>query len=175
MPPVFAGRYAAHTDEPFVVFMVGLCINKPWAIPRWFPAFAAMLPMVNELRAHPEKGMFHSRTFLSFPVIMLVQYWRSFEHLEAFARSPADLHMPAWQRFYREVGKSDAVGVFHETYLVSPDQCEAIYVNMPRFGLALAAQHTPATGRRLTARQRLGGDNQPAVSPAPYHPENTSL
>jgi hypothetical protein len=34
---------------------------------------------------------------------------------------------------------------------------------MPRFGLAAAAEHMPATGRKETARRRLGGDDVPAV------------
>jgi hypothetical protein len=38
---------------------------------------------------------------------------------------------------------------------------------MPAFGLGAAAEHLPATGRRETARRRLGGENEPAVpSPA---------
>lgn len=163
MLPIFSGRYAAQADEPFVVFLIGININKLWAIHQWGPVFSAMLPMVNELRAHPEKGMLDSRTYLSFPTILLVQYWRSFEHLEAFARNPDDLHIPAWKRFYQEASKTNAVGIFHETYLVADGQYEAVYANMPRYGLAKATTHAPATGKRMTARRRLGGDNQPAV------------
>ena len=29
----------------------------------------------------------------------LVQYWRSYEDLERFARNPDDPHLPAWRRF----------------------------------------------------------------------------
>jgi hypothetical protein len=64
------------------------------------------------------------------------------------------------------VGKSGVVGVFHETYQVQPGQHEAVYVNMPRFGLANAFAHVPAVGRRATARRRLGGENEPAVAVA---------
>ena len=163
MSDVFQGRYAAHTDESFVVFHIGVNINKLWAVRQWYPVISAMLPMVNELRAHPEKGMMGSRTFLSFPAILLVQYWRSFEQLEDFARNPDDLHIPAWKRFYKEASKSNAVGIFHETYLVNQGQYEAVYANMPRFGLAKATMHIPATGQHHTARRRLGGQNEPAV------------
>jgi hypothetical protein len=48
----------------------------------------------------------------------LLQYWRSFEGLERFARDPEDPHMPAWQRFNREARSSGAVGIWHETYIV---------------------------------------------------------
>jgi hypothetical protein len=167
MSHIFAGRYAAHADAPFVLFLIGVNINKPLRIPQWMPAVSAMLPMISQLRAHPEKGMIDSRTYLSFPTILIVQYWRSFEQLEAFARDPDDLHIPAWKRFYHEVGKTNAVGIFHETYLVNDGQYEAVYANMPRYGLGKAMHHSPATGQRMTARRRLGGQNEPAVELTP--------
>ena len=86
---------------------------------------------------------------------LLVQYWRSFEDLEKFARNPDDPHMPAWQRFNREARKGGAVGIWHETYLVEPGSYEAIYANMPEFGLAKATERVPAVGGRETARRRL--------------------
>jgi hypothetical protein len=44
---------------------------------------------------------------------------------------------------------------------------EAIYSNMPPFGLAKATQQVPAIGCRETARRRLmRGENEPAV-PSP--------
>jgi len=163
MSAVFPGRYAAHTDDPFVVFLIGVSINRPLAVHRWFPVFAAMPPMLRELATHPDKGMLGSRVYLSGTVILIVQHWRSFEHLEGFARNPDDPHLSAWKRFNREIGKSDVVGVYHETYLVQAGQYEAVYVNMPRFGLAKAVEHVPATGDKTTARRRLGGQNEPAV------------
>lgn len=163
MSAIFPGRYAAHTDESFVVFLIGFSINKPLAVHRWFPVFAAMPPMIRELATHPDKGMLGSRVYLSWPVVLVVQHWRSFEHLEIFARNADDTHLAAWTRFNKQIGKSDVVGIYHETYLVQAGQYEAVYVNMPRFGLAKAADHVPATGSRLTARRRLGGQNEPAV------------
>jgi|GEM_PF-6486859 len=53
---------------------------------------------------------------------------------------------------------------FDETYKVQAGQYEAIYGNMPLFGLAAATQHQPISmGRYQTARRRLGGENEPAV------------
>ena len=44
---------------------------------------------------------------------------------------------------------------------------EAIYKNMPIFGLAKTTEHVPARGRLETARRRLRrGENEPAV-PSP--------
>lgn len=163
MTSIFPGRFAARIDDPFVVFLIGIRINRPLAVRRWLPPFMAMLPMIKELESHSEKGMLGSKIYAAPPTVLIVQYWRSFEDLERFARNSDDLHLPAWKRFNQAVGKSDVVGVFHETYAVQPGQFEAVYVNMPRFGLADAAEHIPAIGAYATARRRMGGQNQPAV------------
>ena len=55
------------------------------------------------------------------------------------------------------------MGIWHETYLVEAGRYECVYGNMPRFGLALAGSHQPATGARETARRRLGRDGDPTV------------
>jgi hypothetical protein len=60
------------------------------------------------------------------------------------------------------------VGIWHETYAVEAGHHEAIYNNMPVFGLAKATEHAPAQGRLETAWRRLrGGENEPAVSSSP--------
>jgi hypothetical protein len=45
--------------------------------------------------------------------------------------------------------------VFHETYLVSAGRYEAVYVNVPRMGLALAGEMVPAVGRMQSAKERM--------------------
>jgi|SRR5579884_2143802 len=164
MAKVIPGRFTAQTDQPFVVFLIGMRVNKPLAIRKWLPTALAMGPMLRELYAHPEKGFLGAHTFLTGRTVLMVQYWRSFEDLERFARDDNDPHMPAWRRFNRAVGYKDgSVGIFHESYLVQPGQYEAVYGNMPVFGLAAATSHVPARGRRETARGRLGGASVPAV------------
>lgn len=167
MAGIFTGRYAAHTDDSFVLFIIGISIHRPWAIRQWWGAFTAMPAMMNELSARPELGMISSRLYFSFPELMMVQYWRSFDHLEAFARNPQEFHLPAWQKFNKAVGKSKAVGVYHETYIVQAGQYEAVYVNMPRMGLAKAFEHLPAHGHKATARRRLGGESEIIVKEMP--------
>ena len=61
------------------------------------------------------------------------------------------------------------MGIWHETYVVQPGQYEAMYGNMPIFGLAAATKHIPAVGRHETARRRMGGHNEPTVS-SPLNP-----
>lgn len=96
---------------------------------------------------------------------LIVQYWRSFEHLERFARDPDATHHPQWSRFNQLIGGDGTVGIWHETYQVEPGSFETVYGNMPLFGLAAATEHVPVTGRRETARQRLGSPNGRAQTP----------
>lgn len=163
MAKVINGRYTAQTDQGFVVFWIGMRINNLFAVNKWVPTAQAMGTMLRTLYAHPEKGFLGAQTLLSWRSISLIQYWRSFEDLEQFARSPSEPHQPAWRRFNKTVGSDGSVGIFHETYIVEPGKYEAVYGNMPVFGLAAATQHVPAVGKRETARRRLGGTNEPAV------------
>ena len=49
-------------------------------------------------------------------------------------------------------------------HMVEKANYEAIYSNVPVFGLARATERVPAVGRRETARRRLmRGENDPAV------------
>jgi hypothetical protein len=164
--PLFRGRYTAHLDGPFVVFLIGMRINQPWKVWRWLPTLLAMGPMLRELYMHPEKGFRGAEFLFSLRGPLVLQYWRSFDHLERFARAKDDPHLPAWSRFNRAAARDGSVGVFHETFLVDAGRFESVYVNMPRFGLAAAAQHVPVGGAKETARGRLGTRHQPGHSPA---------
>ncbi|MFZ0548576.1 MAG: DUF4188 domain-containing protein [Candidatus Promineifilaceae bacterium] len=154
MSNIFTGRYTAGTDEPFVVFLIGMRFNKWRAVRQWLPVFMAMPKMIRELEAHPEKGFLGGRLLLEWRGATNIQYWRSFEALEQFARNPDDPHLPAWKAFYKNV-KDGSVGFWHETYVVRPGLFETIYNNTPRMGLASVMDHVPATGGRREARERL--------------------
>jgi hypothetical protein len=148
---VLNGRHKATIDGDFVVFLIGMRINKPWKVAKWLPVFAAMPRMLRYLAQHPEKGLLGYRW--GFPVI--TQYWRSFDDLERFARDQDDPHLEPWRRYSKAVGASGDVGVFHETYQVRAGEYEAIYVNMPRVGLGAAGELEPA-GSAGRARDRIG-------------------
>jgi hypothetical protein len=53
--------------------------------------------MLEYLVAHPEKGLLGYT--MGLPVI--VQCWRSFDQLEAFARDTTDPHAATWREYYR--------------------------------------------------------------------------
>ena len=163
MSPLFPGRYSAQIDGSFVVFLIGMRINRLLAVHKWLPVARAMGPMVEHLLAHKELGLLHAQPFLYWRGAGLVQYWRSFEQLERFARDPALNHLEPWKRFNRAVGADGSVGIWHETYQVQAGQYECVYGNMPPFGLAVAGQHLPAVGKRETARRRMGLQGEPAV------------
>jgi len=135
MAKVMPGRYTAQIDEPFVVFLIGMRINKLFAFSKWIPTARAMGPMLRTLFQHPEKGFMGGQVFF---------YWRSFEELETFARNRQEPHLAAWQRYNRAIGSDGSVGFWHETYLVNAGQYEVVYGNMPVFGLAAATRQVPA-------------------------------
>ncbi len=37
MTKIFNGRYTAKTDQPFVVFLIGMRINQWWRFDKWIP------------------------------------------------------------------------------------------------------------------------------------------
>src|SRR6266498_2496999 len=147
---VFAGRYTASSDEPFVVFLIGMRVNRLFALRKWVPTFMAMGRMMRALRNHPEAGFLSAQMIIYPRGVGLIQYWRSFDELENFARQPTEPHLDAWRRFNRVIGADGSVGFWHESYLVDPARFEAVYGNMPLFGVAAATAHTPAVGRRET-------------------------
>ncbi len=153
MAEIFAERMVPKIDGDFVVFLIGMRINKPWKIHKWLPVARAMPRMIRELYARPELGFLGHIGGFS----VIVQYWRSFEHLEAYARSRDHEHLPAWKAFNRSVGRSRGdVGIWHETYEVRAGEYEAIYSGMPRFGLGAIGDLQPASARTEAARDRLG-------------------
>jgi len=155
----------AEMDEPFVVFLIGMRINSYWKLHKWLPVAGAMPRMLRELETDGDSGLLHFESTVNTRTFLMIQYWDSFESLREYARDPLQEHVPAWVEYNRTSGQSGDVGIFHETYLVDPDDCENVYNNMPEFGLGGAGTLTPATGTSETAGRRLGtDDDDPAVA-----------
>ena len=114
-----------------------------------------MTRMLKELNQHPEMGFLGAEMTLNFPTTLMIQYWRSFEELAVYAGNRDAAHLPAWREFNQRVGSHGDVGIWHETYRVPAGHYEAIYNNMPEFGLGKIFPLIPATGRRESARTRL--------------------
>ncbi|MEP7346342.1 MAG: DUF4188 domain-containing protein [Gemmatimonadaceae bacterium] len=151
MARIVPGRMMGKLDGDFVVFLIGMRVNRWWKFHKWVPVATAMPRMIRELQAHPECGCLGTEIYLG----VIVQYWRSFDHLEEYARSKDKKHFPAWTAFNRNVRSSSGdVGIWHETYLVHEGEYETVYGSMPRVGLARAGEHLPVTDAQL-ARERL--------------------
>ena len=155
MAKVHKGRYTAAMDGELVVFLIGLPFNKLWKVHRWMPVFVAMPKMLRVLQQNPDRGLLNARLAFGGRTITSVQYWRSFEHLERFARDANDPHLEQWRRFNKKIGASGDVGVYHETFTVHPGDYESIYSNMPTMGLAAAGTHLSVTEARSAARERM--------------------
>lgn len=165
MSSIYPGRFTAVTDEPFVVFLIGMRFNKLKAVRKWWPVFTAMPKMLTSLMQDPELGFLGGSTLLGWRSVTIIQYWRSFEALEQFARNPAEAHLGAWKQFNQAIGSDGSVGIWHETYLIDPGKFENVYGNMPRVGLGAAVEHVPVTGGMQTARRRMA--HAPATEAAP--------
>src|SRR5262249_36992665 len=141
MARVIAERMCAQIDGDFVVFIIGMRINKPWKVHKWLPMFFAMPKMLKELERESDSGFLGAES----SGMVLVQYWRSFEALEAYARNATGQHWPAWVAFNKRMGRSRGdVGIWHETYRVRAGEYEAIYSGMPPRGLGKVGRLIPA-------------------------------
>lgn len=149
----------AEMDGDFVVFLIGMRINRLWKVHKWWPVMTAMPAMLKELAANPQSGFLSAQSWFGNPSI-IVQYWRSFEALEAYAKNPNQVHLPAWKAFNQRAARNGDVGIWHETYLVRAGQYECIYNNLPVFGLGKAGRLVPATGKRETAAGRIGKESR---------------
>lgn len=149
-------RVAATENEKFVVFVVGMRINKFWAFHQWLPVALAMPSMVIEQIKNRSIGVVGiPRTFVSGRLIQVQQYWKTYEDLEKYSKG--ELHAPAWSRFNRAARKSDAVGIYHETYEINRSGYEAIYVNVGKPILLGDAIGVQAIGNTSSSRKRIYG------------------
>ncbi|WP_179505412.1 MULTISPECIES: DUF4188 domain-containing protein [unclassified Sphingomonas] len=167
MTTIVPGRFTAQTTAPLVVFLIGMRINRFRAVSAWLPVARAMGPMLAELSAAPDSGFLGFEPMLrGLRTVMLVQYWRDFDSLEAYARATDKTHWPAWRAFNKAARKQGGgVGIFHETYAVPAGGCESVYVDMPAFGLGKALGGkalglVPATEGRQSARGRMKTSGQ---------------
>jgi hypothetical protein len=157
---IIPGRMTDSHEGPLVVFLIGMRINHFHKVGKWLPVFKAMGPMIAELSRNPDSGFLGTEYALcSLRQILLLQYWRDFDGLEAYARNRDAHHWPAWTAFNRSIGDDGTVGIYHETYVVERGAHETVYGNMPLFGLARFTGSVPATGSRKEARSRMRHDD----------------
>jgi hypothetical protein len=147
-------RQVGRMEGEFAVFMIGMRVNRLWKFWQWLRVALAMPRMIKELEAHPELGYLGSEAWFGRTTIM-VQYWRSIDHLMRYAKSRDGAHLPAWRAFNKLIGTNGDVGIWHETYRSREGDYENVYVNMPRFGLAKVGTSVDA-GSRAHAKHDAG-------------------
>jgi hypothetical protein len=160
MAAVISKRMTATLQGEFVVFLIGMRINRWWLPHQWLRVALAMPRMLRELSKQPELGFLGAEQWTGRTTIML-SYWRSIDHLMSYAKNRTGAHLPAWRAFNKLVGTNGDVGIWHETYRVRPGDYESVYVNMMPFGLGKVAEAVDASGSRATAEGRLAATSIP--------------
>jgi hypothetical protein len=151
MAEIINQRMTVDLEGDFVVFIISMRINRWWKIHRWLPVAMAMPRMLKELYGKPESGFLGAESSLA----LVVQYWKTFEHLEAYAKDRNGAHYPAWKAFNTKIKSNGDVGIWHETYKIRAGEYECIYNNMPPYGLGKVGKLIPAAGRKESAADRL--------------------
>jgi len=99
MAEIVRGRSTDAHEGEVVLFLIGLRVNRVARVREWLPAARAMRPMLSELYADPTAGFLGHTMALVPRGPLLVQYWRSTEHLLDYAHSAQGSHRPAWRAF----------------------------------------------------------------------------
>jgi hypothetical protein len=159
MTQVLTERMTATVDgDGFVVFLIGARFNRPWKLRSTVSVALGMTRMLAELRKHPELGFLGAEEYFGRTTLAL-QYWTSLQHLLDYAHAKDSEHLPAWRAFNRAIAKNGDVGIWHETYVISPGQYENIYHHMPPFGLGRVGKLHPVGQRNgkstELARERI--------------------
>ncbi|MCJ1316077.1 hypothetical protein MMC15_001397 [Xylographa vitiligo] len=126
-----------------VLFILGARSNHP--LGRSSPEFKEMTvyfqAMWREADENRELYGYLGRTFpligaeqASGNVLLTLSYWKSIEHLHAFARGPT--HRAGWDWMNKMVNKNPNLGIMHETYLAPYGNWENVYANFRPFGFA---------------------------------------
>jgi hypothetical protein len=150
------GRWTAELDGDFVVFLIGAAVHDPAAATEATRLLMAMTEMLDELEADPSKGLLGYTRHGVPGNGVIVQYWRSFDALESYARNPGARHAPIWREWNRLAADDrSGAGIWHETFKVGAGDFEAVYQNMPVIGLQKAGRPITVTEAKDTARARL--------------------
>jgi hypothetical protein len=151
MQTIMQQRMSGTLEGDFVVFLIGLRVNRWWKPLQWLRVALSMPRMIKELSKNPDLGFLGAEQWFGRTTIM-VQYWRSMDALLAYAKARNAEHLPAWRSFNKLVGTNGDVGIWHETYRVRPGDYENIYVNMMPFGLGKVGRREEG---RAHAQERL--------------------
>ncbi|MGW1803604.1 DUF4188 domain-containing protein [Streptomyces sp. NPDC002078] len=157
-------RTTADAEGEVVVLLIGMRINRFWAVHLWLPVMLGMFRMLRELEKDPARGLRAKVLLTASPrTYYVVQYWESKDKLYAYATAPDAFHHRAWAALNRKERSGrlrGQVGIWHEAYVVPEGSYEAIYGDMPAFGLAAAHGQIPLEKRGRYAKDRFAHRSQ---------------
>ncbi|MGW0211358.1 monooxygenase family protein, partial [Streptomyces sp. NPDC003233] len=115
-------RTTADAKGEVVVLLIGMRINRFWAVHLWLPVMLGMFRMLRELEKDPARGL-RAKVLLtaSLRTYYVVQYWESKDKLYAYATAPDAFHHRAWAALNRKERSGrlrGQVGIWHEAYVV---------------------------------------------------------
>ncbi|MCJ1433422.1 hypothetical protein MMC27_002782 [Xylographa pallens] len=131
------------TQSNVVLFVVGARANESLGMsaPDFRELRKNFLAMWDEAEANRELYGYLGKTaplvsaeMGSGNALMTMSYWKSIEHLHAFARRPA--HMRGWDWIIKATKDNPSVGFMHEVYSSPGGQWQNVYYNFRPFGLA---------------------------------------
>jgi Domain of unknown function (DUF4188) len=143
-----------------IVIYLGMRVRSPRGMLKFLKLGIEIRKAVD---AEPDGLLLHENFFFSPVHGGMRQYWRDFPALEAWTRTLP--HQAWWRDFLRDSG---GTGFWHELYSIRGG-IEAVYDDMPPFGLGTFAPRKPARGRLFGSRGRLGREGEP---PAPVLAEH---
>ena len=155
MPEIFPGRWSADIEGDFVVFLIGMRVNRPWKLRKVAFMLGTMPKLLKELDADPVARLPGELAGAALadradgdPVLALVRGARGL-------RRRADATRTCGSASSSSCRLDGDIGIWHETFKVRAGEYESVYGGMPRFGLAAAAGHRPL-GSASRARERIG-------------------
>jgi hypothetical protein len=136
---IVPGPHTATSEDETVLFLVGMTFNRPWKVRAWWPVFTAMPRMLRALQQDPHSGLLSTRTTFGRRGPTVIQYWRSIEDLDRFARGKGTEHTKAWSAFMKSAAAQGTdVGLWHETYRTTPGMRENLYFSTGPLGFSQA-------------------------------------
>lgn len=155
---VIPGRRHATIEGDFVVFLIGARANRKIDLTfKWMGD--SMQNMVKELEDNPSLGYLGSESFVGTTGTLLVQYWKTVEDVNAYAKDASRKHFGTWMEMSKLGKASPDYAFWHETYKVSAGNYENIYVNCPDMMLANCKDVTTgdvrSSGKYETAKGRM--------------------
>ena len=146
-------RVRAASKSSRCLFLVGMRVNNLWNPIHIILTFFMMWKVLKSLETKKPVGYCGYEVAFGRNII-IPTYWTSKEALIKYASSSRGVvHGEARKSFVDRVLNSGTVGIWHETYCVTPGNFESLYINMPEdFGLL---NDLPAQPAETTMKERF--------------------